>query len=340
MSVLELPALRSDDPLGFLAALGVIEVLRSEAGVSDGELALAWEGVGGPAKLTGPFEDLEGLLAVLGAAAARMHAEGRPVPARIPDLVPRPLSDQERTELEKGTGVKPPFDPVRMSRAESSARVAAFWERATDADLRWLCGLVDQCSTFPGEATAHVTPLYAPMGRQRMRQVYEAKLAAVVARPELLREACVMWRRNPRDAGANLDRRAQRDGAVTTTGSPGNAAVTGAEWLALQSVPWFRLGGVRNRPFAWGWVPTRQGGRPRALVWAVWRDPLDPLAIEVLLTHPIVRAVGLGGGAADRRLARLGILAVLRAERSVLTNSDGPLGPARVLWPRASTAGG
>ncbi|HXF72694.1 MAG TPA: hypothetical protein VNO79_08825, partial [Actinomycetota bacterium] len=241
MTRLELPALRSDDPLGFLASLGLLEVLRSEVGVPEEELALAWESVGGPAQLTAPFEDLDGLVEALAAAAARMDQEGRPVPARIGDLVPRTLSDKERAELEERTGVKPPFDPVRMPRAASSARIAALWDRATEADLRWLCGLVDQCSTFPNESTAHVAPLYAPMGRQRMRQVYEAKLAAVARQPELLREACVLWRRNPRDAGANLDRRAQRDGAVTTTGEPGNAAVTGAEWLALQSVPWFRL---------------------------------------------------------------------------------------------------
>lgn len=339
MTTLELPALRSDDPLGFLAALGLLEVLRSEVGVPEEQLALAWAGVGGPAALTAPFEDLEGLVGVLAAAASRMREEDRPIPARIVDLVPRTLSDQERAELAERTGVKPPFDPVRMPRAASRARIAALWDRATEADLRWLCGLVDQCSTFPREPTAHITPLYAPMGRQRMRQIYEAKLAAVAREPGLLREACVLWRRNPRDAGANLDRRAQRDGAVTTTGDPGNAAVTGAEWLALQSVPWFRLGGVRDRPFAWGWVPTGRGGRPRALVWPVWNQPLDPMGIEVLLTHPAVRRVGLGDEMPGPWLRRLGVLAVLRAERAVLTNSDGPLGPARVMWPRGGSVG-
>lgn len=339
MTRIELPALRSDDPLGFLAALGLLEVLRSEVGVPDEDLGLGWTGVGGPAELTAPFDDLEGLVAALAAAAGRMHREDRPIPARIPDLVPRTLSDRERAELEERTGVKPPFDPIRMPRAESARRIAVLWDRATEVDLRWLCGLVDQCSTFPRDPTAHVTPLYAPMGRQRMRQIYEAKLAAVAAEPELLREACVLWRRNPRDAGANLDRRAQRDGAVTTTGDPGNAAVTGAEWLALQSVPWFRLGGARDRPFAWGWAPRGRGGRPRALVWPVWSRTLDPVAIEVLLTHPAVRRAGLGEEVPGPRLAGLGVLAVLRAERAILTNSDGPLGPAQVMWPRMRAEG-
>ncbi len=340
MTTLELPALRSDDPLGFLAALGILEVLRSEAGIPEDELALCWDGVGGPARLTGPFGDLEELVSLLTDAAVRMQAEGRPVAARIPDLVPRPLSDRERDEIRARIGVKPPFDPVRMSRAEVTARLAALSQRATESDLRWLCAVADQCSTFPREPTAHLTPLYAPMGRQRMRQVYEAKLAAVVARPELLHEACVMWRRNPRDAGANIDRRAQRDGAVTTTGEPGNAAVTGAEWLALQSVPWFRLCGLRDRPSAWAWLPARRGGRPRALVWPVWARPLDPIAIEVLLTHPSVRRAGLTDEPPARELVGLGVLAVLRAERAVLTNSDGPLGPARMVWPRTGAPEG
>lgn len=336
MTTLELPALRSDDPLGFLAALGILEVLRSEVGIRDDELALGWDGVGGPARLASRFESLDEVVEALGAAAARMRAEDRVVAAPISDLVPRPLSDQERSELEARSGVKVPFDPVRMTRAESIARIRAVVERATDADLRWICALVDQCSTFPGEQVAHVTPLYAPMGRQRMRQMYEMKLTAVAARPELLRHACVMWRRNPRDAGANIDRRAQRDSAVTTSGSPGNAAATGAEWLALQSVPWFRLGGLRNLPLAWGWAAARQGRRPRMLIWPVWSRPLDPVAIEVLLTHPSVRRAGMADEAPARELVHLGVLAVLRAERTVLANSDGPLGSARVMWPRPS----
>lgn len=333
MSEITLPALRSDDPLGFLAVLGIVEVLRSEVAVPEEELGLGWEGVGGPARLEAPFEGLEPLVEALGRAAERMRAEDRPVPARVPDAIPRPLSDRERQALEAQTGVKQPFDPIRMTRADSAARFGQLGEDATEADARWLCGLVDQCSTFPGEVTAHVTPLYAPMGRQRMRQIYETKLAAVVARPALLREACVMWRRDPRDAGANLDRRAQRDGSVTTDGQPGNAAVTGAEWLALQAVPWFRLGGLRDRPTAWGWIPTRSRGRPRALLWPVWRPVLGPNAMEVLLTHPLVRRAGIGSRVREGDLRALGVLAVLRAERAVLTNSDGPLGPPRVVWP-------
>jgi hypothetical protein len=63
------------------------------------------------------------------------------------------------------------------------------------------------------------------------------------------------------------------------------------------------------------------------------------VAIEVLLTHPAVRRAGLGDEVPGSRLEHLGVLAVLRAERTVLTNSDGPLGPARIMWPRASSAG-
>jgi hypothetical protein len=336
MSTLVLPALRSDDPLGFLAALGIVEILRTEAGIREDELALGWEGVGGAALIEVPYAGVSELVDAVYAAASRMRAEGRLVPARSPEMIPRVLSDQERTEVESRTGVKPPFDTIRMSRAESASRYVAYGDGIEEADVRWLCGLVDQCSTFPGEPTAHVTPLYAPMGRQRMRQLYEAKLAAVVDRPELLREACLMWRRSPRDAGANLDRRAQRDGSVTTDGRPRNAAVTGAEWLALQAAVWFRLGGVRDRPTAWGWVPTRPRGRPRALLWPVWRMPLDVMGVEVLLTHPLVRRVGRGVRVRDREMQALGVAAVLRADRAVLTNSDGPLGPARVLWPNSS----
>ena len=333
MSELTLPALRSDDPLGFLAALGILEVLRSEIGAPEDDLALGWEDVGGAAVLSAPFGNLGDLVDALHSAAVRMREEDRPVAARAGDLVPRPLSAKERADLGAASGTKLPFDPVRMPREQSVARIAALDPRAPGTDARWLCALIDQCSTFPRESTAHVTPLYAPMGQQRMRQIYEAKLRAVAARADLIREACSMWRRNPEDKGANLDRRAVRDAALTTTGKPSNAAVTGAEWLALQAVPWFRLGGVRDRPTAWGWVPTRPGGRPRALMWPVWRHLLGPPGIEVMITHPRIQRAGMGRRVSNRELRALGVLAVLRAERTVLTNSDGPLGPGRVVWP-------
>ncbi len=335
MTTLSLPALKSDDPLGFLASLGILEVLRSEVGVAESELGLGWEGVGGSALIEAPFASVSALAESLQSAAEEMHREGRLVPARLTELIPQTLSDRQRQAYQQRTGTKPPFDSARMSRAESAARLARLSVRSSQTDERWLCALVDQCSTFPGDdgSVAHLTPLYAPMGRQRLRQLYEAKLDAVASHPNLLLEACLMWRRDPRDAGVNLDRRAQRDASVTTNGQPGNSAVPGAEWLALQSAPWFRLGGLRNRPFAWGWVQARTRGRPRSLVWPVWNRVLDPVAIEVMITHPLVRRAGMGEPVRDRDLRALGVLAVLRADRTVLKNSDGPLGAASVVWP-------
>lgn len=333
MNTLVLPALRSDDALAFLAALGIVEILRSEVGIAEADIHLSWEGVGGPLRLAAPLNSVDDLVGELAAAAVRMRDEGRLVPSRLPAIIPIVLSDTERKALAQRMGTEPQFDSIRMTRAESIARFASA-TAASDADLRWLCGLVDQVSLWPQQDHAHVTPLYAPVARQRLRQLYEKELMAVTAEPDLLREACLGWRRNPNDAGVNLDRRAQRDAVATTTGVPQNAAVTGAEWLALQSAPWFRLGGSASRPFAWCWVPTRPRGRPRALVWPVWEPPLDPQAVEVLLTHPAVRRVATDDDPAELDLRALGVLAILKAERATLANSDGPLGPSVVMWPR------
>lgn len=335
MNTLVLPALRSDDPLAFLAALGIVEVLRSEVGVSEADIRLSWEGVGGPARLAVPFETVDDLIAALAAAAQSMLHDGRLVPSRMPDIIPVILSDAERRDLATQTGIEPVFDSIRMSRAESIARFASS-ATASDTDLRWLCALVDQVSLWPDQNYAHVTPLYAPVARQRLRQLYEKDLAAVAAAPRLLREACLGWRRNPNDKGINLDRRAQRDAVTTTSGDPQNSAVTGAEWLALQSVPWFRLGGSGSRPFAWGWDTTRSGGRPRVFVWPVWEPPLDPPAVEVVLTHPAIRRAASGNPPPDNDLRRLGVVAVFKAERTTLSNSDGPLGRPAIVWPRGS----
>lgn len=330
---LSLPALRGDDPLGFMATLGLIEVLRSEVAIPEENLALAWDALGNVALLASPFGTVEELVDAVHGAAVRMHADGRLFAAPTRDLIPPTLSEAERRAVCARTGVMPPYDSIRMLRRDWASRLRDLREHGSLADLRWACALVDQCATFPGEETAHVTPLYAPMSRQRMRQVYEWKLRLVAANRAFLHEACVQWRRTTQDAGANIDRRAQRDFAVTTNGDSANAAVTGAEWLALQAVPWFRLGGVHNRPFAWAWDSVGARGRPRALVWPVWRHPLDPQAIETLLSHPLIRRAGSESdqGAA---LRRLGVVAVLRSERTPLTNSDGPLGAPRVIWPR------
>jgi len=220
---------------------------------------------------------------------------------------------------------------MRMRFEQARARLAAEQEKELAGErvaARWWCATVNQLGIEQGDRFCELTPLYARTGRQTLYQLYHDYLDAVAKRPSLLREALVEWRRVPDDSGANIDSRALRDAVVGGNGKALNAAVPGATWLALMAVPFFPLGGDGVRPFAIGWDTTRPGGRPRTLVWPVWREPLDRAVVEVLVAHPLVRAAEDSHG-----LEALGVVAVLRASRQRLANSDGPLQPASVVWP-------
>jgi|DewCreStandDraft_5_1066085.scaffolds.fasta_scaffold06601_2 hypothetical protein len=339
MSVLVLPALRSDDPLGFLAALGILEVLRSEMGIPEDELALGWEGVGAPALLEAPFDDVRRLASRLYEAALRIRSQGR-VLAGVPAHLPPPrLAEVERKALKEEAarkGVDVPLDPLRaLTRTEVIRQYRTTAGDPFGNDIRLLSGLISQTSTLPRSPYAAVTPLLALSRQQTARQVCEALLEDAVRDPEAFERALVAWKRTRGSAGANLDWRAVRDAALRTDGRSEPAAASAVEWLALQAVGWFRLGGWSGRPTAWGWLPRGEEDRSprlRQLLWPVWRPLLDPFAVEVLLSHPDVR-VAVAGSREGGRLRRMGVLAVLGSVRRREQNSDGPLGPARVLWP-------
>ena len=334
MTDISLPALRSDDPLGFLAALGVVELSSSALNLAT---RLRWDGLGGEAILEADVENLDDLAGRLAVVAQDLSGSDRLAPAGDTHLIEPPLNDADRKRRAEASGSKGVLDPMRMSREEVLARFAVTQQAELSDDAgtaRWTSGLVNQLGQEQNDPRCDLTPLYARTGRQNLHQLYRDYLLAVSGHPSLLREALAGWRRVAGDSGANLDHRALRDAVLATNGKPSNAAVPGATWLALMAVPWFRLSGSGLRPSATGWLSTRPGGRPRALVWPVWRQPLEPEAIEVLLSHPLV-------GAAARRslessdaslLAALGVDAVMWAVRRTLGNSDGPLGPGEVRW--------
>lgn len=341
MSMLTLPALRSDDPLGFLAALGVLTVLRSETEVVDDELALGWERVGGPAVVQVPFDTLDELVDALHEAANRLLGEGRVFAAGPAELPPERLSKEERAKRKEEASEKVPLDPLRaISRADAIKWYRDLVQTRDPQALRWLCGFLDQISTLSDSHFAAVTPLIVLSRQQTSRQVCRGLLETVAANRRLIDQALRGWQRVAEQAGANLDWRAVRSAALRTDGTSQPAAVPGLEWLALQSAPWFRLSGEVERPMAWCWLPRGESrGNLRMLFWPVWQKFLDPYALEVLLSHPAIRnAVKHAHNDGQLRrlgsqLEQLGVLAVLKSTRRREANADGPLGPAEIAWP-------
>lgn len=349
-AVFTLPALRSDDPLGFLAALGLVEVCTSGLGHP---VRLGWPDVGEPALFESPLSTLEELAETVHSLVCRWRAEGRLAPPPDPGLILKRLSDAERRALIAELGVKPPNDPMRMGRTMAIRRFHDQRARELAGDragARWLVGLVSQLAMVEksqGDGYCDLTPLYAPAGQQTLYQLYDKYTGDVASDGRWIHEAMAAWRRSPSDSGANLDYRDIKDGTASARGVAENAGVPGATWLALQAVPFFRLVGDGHRGGAVGWQ-SRRGGRPRELLWPSWQPLLDRAAIQVLLEHPAVRIVRskgtplgqlqqVGGGKVDDRggsaLSTLGVQAIFTSARRVGRNSDGPLQAPQVLWP-------
>lgn len=333
-AAIEVAALRSDDPLGFLASLGLVEVTTTAIGEC---IRLGWDELGGPATIEAPVADIGELVSVIHDAVRGWYADGRVVPAADNRLIRRRLSSDERQALIQTLGSKPPNDPMRMP---PEVAVAHFAEQrgvelggeATGA--RWLTGLVAQLGVIEkgtGGGYCDLTPLYAPAGQQTLFQLFEKYTRLVCDDPCWIEQALVGWKRTPLDSGANLDRRDLRDAAATASGLSENAGVPGATWLALQSVPFFRLVGDGQHGMAVGWL-SRRGGRPRTLAWPVWRPRLDRPAIEVMLAHPATRP-GSTEDLNSTALQALGVLGLLRSSRRAAGNSDGPLQGSQIVWP-------
>ncbi|HXG40320.1 MAG TPA: hypothetical protein VNJ28_05205 [Candidatus Limnocylindrales bacterium] len=342
MTVLALPALRSHDPLGVLAALGLFEIAKSCLHLPEDELALGWDGVGGPALFGSPIDDVEELADQLFRLAVRTHESGAALALGGPDLLPERRSKAETAAL-KAAGVAVRNEPLEVSREVAVAQ----WSSVQEAELagdhtaaRWLAGLVNQMSVDRNSRFCELTPLRAARGQQTLRQVYRKQLAEVASRPDLLREALLGWRRRPGVVGANLDWREIRDATVEPSGDARDVAIPGATWLALHAFPWFRLGGTTSSPFAIGWALAR--GSDEAFVWPVWRSPLGAEGIQVLLEHRLVRVAALNDeerpADVDRRLAVLGVEAVFVSRRGRLMNAKGPLGRPELRWPRRPPA--
>lgn len=362
MTTFSLPALRSNDGVGVLGALGVMEIATMALGL---DLCLGWEGVGGSAVVScddvGSAVDLAGRLA---AVARSVDAVGGVVAGAPSDLV----------EAKVGSGVDPmklPPDAVRNRLLLAQAEELAGGTRA-----RWLSSLVNQLAVHRDAKTKYescrFTPLYQGTGQQSLRQLYADALRACVDQPDELERALLRWRRVTGYDGANLDHRAKRDAVAGAGKNVGNIGSPGVTWLALHAAPFFGLSGDGRSGEAVGWGREGSSGWRRegstTFRWPVWRQLLDHAGVGTLLSHPDLRldlgtsgnsgadrtrgrlpshadarrSGGRHGEEADQRrrrvvldggLVALGVVGVLDAERESLGKSLGPLGPARVVWP-------
>lgn len=276
-----LPALVGTEPLGFLAALGVLQLLDSPG------IGLSWDEASRTARLHGPFAGVDEVAEAL-ADIVRMCPKDQLVPGLDQDLLPGRSStsgpDPARIDLD-GYRALLATDPG----PDRAAWISTLWTDLSD-DANGRCAR---------------TPFGAPEGQQTYRSMFANPAAHVAEDPTLwMLDALTAWTRVPGCTGEALDSRALREaaelpGVTQVYGTPG------ATFLAICSLRLFPLSGngvlsggddkLRHRTerLAVGWYRTPRGVRPARSVfaWPLWHQPLGLPGVRSLVDHPEVASV-------------------------------------------------
>lgn len=329
MNTIDAPALRGDDSLGFLAAVGLLAL--SDQGEIP-QLELAWRGRYSPTAVLRSAElaSIDALGEALRGTFERLRATKGVIPGLPPDF---PVPSY-------GAGQ----DPMRMPQPA----MAALFRSARSAEFdhgnrwqgRWLVALAGQATIKdPKREDVQLTPFNAPTGQMKLRtSIFEKTMEAVerIAGPA---DALTGWRRVAYD-GANFDERAKRDAAMTTSGDANNLGAPSPTWLAAMAIRFFPLADDGRKVWTVGWrqLELYPGYTRRTFTWPLWTPFLDPAGLRALLSHPAL-VVEPGSAPFTVRVPRsaelnaLGVVGLYGASRRTLSQGDGPLGPTRRLWP-------
>lgn len=291
-TAIELPALDGRNPLGFLAALGLMRALATE-GVEP--LHLSFSRHRAAACLHSPLTSAEEIADTLHGAISRSPD------AAIPGLDPR-------FPLPAGRG----SDPMRRARNEYPGLIEEVGVIDERAATDWLPNLLTDLAV-DSQGRADLTPFCAPSGKQNLRTFFDKPLSAVRSDPSRLREALTRWRRVEGFTGEYLDHHAINSATDDPGGQAGaERGVPGATWLATMALPLLRITGDGERITATLW---HRAGRRQVMIWPLWHHPLDLPAIQVIIEHPVLIPVDPKPTVRSGQWEALGIFAVYGAER-------------------------
>ncbi len=268
MNTIRLPALRADQIVGFLAALGV---LRLTTDVLDDPAKLSWPDGGrdGAVLRSRRFADLGELSTALYGVAHDLRTTGRLVPGV--DGLPLVRSDADpmnSLSFDDGRGLATSYqlDPVGSEWLASMVGLASPGEDGRLKRSRWW-------AVGPGPVTIAGTLTKA--------------LEPIVGVADIA-SALTSWRRHDW-VGGYLDNAAdvgKERIAGTRKRDEFKAAVVGGTWLALLATGWFperAIGETATETVGWG-----VSGRRAVFGYPVWREALDASAVRVMLDHPAV----------------------------------------------------
>lgn len=293
MTTVELPALDGRQPLGFLAALGLLRVLVQE---KDMPARLSFSETTASALLNSPLASTQEIAATLAEVVSGIEE-----PAVLPGVGPGfpPVA---------GAGK----DPLRWPREEYRAHAEALREAHPRAAQLWLPCLTTDLAV-DGQGRGAISPFLAPSGQQKLRTFFEKPLHAVRTDPGHLHDALVRWRRVDGFTGEYLDHHVLRSAADDSRGRVGQeAGVPGATWLATMALPLFRLTGDGTRVHSTLW---HRVARDHLMIWPLWHPPLDLEAVRCLLEHPTFRPIDGAPTVDTAAWSALGVIAVFGARR-------------------------
>jgi hypothetical protein len=279
-----LPGLEGTNPLGFLAALGVLDAMSA---IIPG-VTLRWtEDLVPHAVIGGPC-DLGQLLDTLdkdreqwnGSAVLRFPADGQPLADAKPN----------------GSQLRQWFEHV----GDRSRHRA-------DADL--LCALVAE-EAFDNNGRAKPTHLHFTAGQQKFLSMVR-ELAAAVDRDRTREAVCGPWRYDSPLPSLSWDARGERVYAVRAV-NPSNEkrlGVPGADWLAFRGLVFYPVmrssrGSLRTTACDTEW-------KSSAFRWPIWTRPATRYVVRSLVADPSLVSRPLKATPAD--LAARGIASICQA---------------------------
>jgi hypothetical protein len=290
--LVEIPALDGRSPLGFLAALGLLNILSQVSGPPP---ALSFSDSDGSAIIQSSHASLDEITEKLESIVALAEKETAiaGIDARFP--------------LRAGSGA----DPMRRDRdsyRDLAAEIACIDPRAAE---HWLPHLATDLAV-DRQGRAELTPLNAPSGKQNLRTFFAKPLEEVRANPARLREALAGWRRMEGFTGEYFDHRVINSAADDALGRSVESGVPGATWLATMALPLLRVTGDGQNVAATMWHRTQ---RRFVMIWPLWRQPLDSLGVQVLIEHPCLIPVDSTPTVRRKGWPLLRIFGVYGAER-------------------------
>jgi hypothetical protein len=280
MSEVSLPALEGTNPLGFLAALGVLDAVASTT-----EVTLRWTDELVPHAVLGWTGSLEGVLEILDSDRQRWTNS---LVLRFPDA--EPLRD-----------AKPEPELLR-------AWFTAAFETGSRHDSDLLCALVAE-DALDRNGNAKPTHLHFTAGQQQFLEMVRV-LASSIDVSRLREAVCGPWAYDSPLPSLSWDARGERVYAVRATNPSEDKrlGVPGADWLAFRGLIFYPVrvvnGSLRTTACDRDW-------KRSAFRWPLWSVPASRQTVYSLVADPTL--VCQEASPQPRNLAARGVQSVLRA---------------------------